>query len=313
VPRPKIFIDANVIIQAGKPLDGPIMSRIKDLVKAELIEVLTTDLTIAEVAKKHTVNDYEVIKEIGRPHFRKLVSEHIGTNLPGLSKVDLRATISKKYTEQVTAIFKGLKAKVLPIDDVKPSAVFEDYGNGNGFFSGEGKGKGKGKKHQFPDAFIFECLKAEASVESPIIIVSDDGDFDVPVESAEHISLLKTVPELFKELGLQVEAPEIEGFLEENEDALLDLVDCELKDWTLDASDVEDATIEVNAVTSVEPSDLISFGSLEEGGNILIVGTVKINAEVYYSHPDWDTATYDSEDRRLIPWDEVSGETYEHF
>lgn len=299
---PKVFIDSNVAIQSGKPPGGPIVSRIADLVTAELIEVLTTDLTVTEVAKKHTENDYEVIKNVSRPHFQKLVSEHVGGTLPSVSKVELKASISKKYADQVTAMFKDLKAKILTIDDVKPSTVFTAYGEGNGFFAE------KGKKDQFPDAFIFECLKAEASAESPVIIVSDDGDFDVPVESAEHISLLKTVPELFKELGLQVEAPEIEEFLDDNEDALLDLVDKELKDWILDPSDVEDANIEVSTVTSVEPADLISFGSIKDGGRILIIGTAKITAQVSYTHPDWSTATYDSEDKILIPWDDVSGE-----
>lgn len=301
--RPKIFIDANVIIQAGKPPGGPIVLRIADLVTAELIELLTTDLTVTEVAKKHTENDYEVIKDVGRSHFRKIVSEHVESTLPDVSKAELRASISKKYAEQVAAMFKDLQAKILTIDDVKPSTVFAAYSEGNGFFSGEGK------KNQFPDAFIFECLKAEASAESPVIIVSDDGDFDVPVESAEHISLLKTVPELFKELGLQVKAPEIKEFLLENEDELSDLVDNELNDWGLQVSDVEDAEIEEITVTSVEPVDLISFGSFKEGGSILIVGTTKITAQVLYTHPNWDEATFDSEDKRLIPFEDVTGET----
>ena len=277
------------------------MTRIADLVEAELIEFLSTDLTISEVAKKHTENDYEVIRDVGRLHFRKLVTEHVGITLPEMSKAELRASISKKFTEQVAAMFKVLKAKTLAIDDVKPSTVFAAYSEGNGFFSVEGK------KDQFPDAFIFECLKAEASAESPVIIVSDDGDFDVPIESEEHISLLKTIPELFQKLGLQVEAPEIEKFFHENEDFLMSLVEVELGDETLFASDGEDVFIEVDEVISVEPVNLISFGSLEKGGDILIVGTVKINSLIKYTHPDCDTETFDSELKRIIPDDEVAG------
>jgi len=278
--------------------------RVADLVKAELIEVLTTDLTVTEVANKHTENDYQVIKEVGRSHFRKVVSEHVGCNLPDVSTAELRASISKKYAEQVAAMFKDLQAKILTIDDVKPSTVFAAYGERNGFFSGEGK------KDQFPDAFIFECLKAEASAELPVIIISKDKDFDVPVDSVEHISLLKTVPELFQKLGLQVKAPEIEKFLSENQDELSDLVDNELNDWGLQVSDVEYAEIEESTVTCVEPVDLISFGSFKEGGSILIVGTVKITAEVSYTHPNWeDEEIFDSEGNRMIPFENVSGET----
>jgi hypothetical protein len=301
--RPKVFLDANVVIQGGKPPGGPLISRVADLVNAGLIKVLTTDLTVAEVAKKHAENDYEVIKEVGRPHFRNLVKEHLGIDLPNIHKAELRASISKRYTELVEAMFTYLRAKTLGIDNVKPSKIFVAYTERSGFFTGEGK------KDQFPDAFIFECLKAEASAKSPVIIVSNDGDFHVPVKGVEHISLLKTIPDLFQSLGLQVEAPEIEEFLEENEEELIELVDKEISDWGLQVSDVEDAEIEESTVTAVELTGLISFGSLEQGGSILVVGNAEITVTVSYTHPNWDEAMYDSEDKVLIPFDDVSGET----
>ena len=65
----KVFLDANVVIHAGKPPGGLILSRLKELINAGFITVLTTDLTCQEVAKKHTENDYNVIKEVGRPSF----------------------------------------------------------------------------------------------------------------------------------------------------------------------------------------------------------------------------------------------------
>lgn len=298
----KVFLDANVVIQAGKPPGGPIISRVSGLANAGIITVLTTDLTITEVAKKHTENDYELIKEIGRPHFRKIFEEHLGSMLPEVSKTELKKLISKKYTKQVAKMFDCLKAKRLPIDHVKPSTIFNAYTEGSGFFTGEGK------KDQFPDAFIFECLKAEASKQSPIIIVSNDDDFNIPVKNTDYISLLKTIPDLFHRLGLQVEAPEIEQFLENNKDSLIEVVDKEVSDWGLQVSDVEDAEIEESTVTDVELIDVISFGSIDHSGNILVVGTAKIIATVSYTHPDWDNAAYDSEGKVLIPFDYVSGE-----
>src|SRR5207249_582617 len=56
----KVFLDANVVIGAGKPPGGPELSRVIDLVEAELVTVLTTDLTITEVVKKHVQNDFEL-------------------------------------------------------------------------------------------------------------------------------------------------------------------------------------------------------------------------------------------------------------
>ena len=200
-------------------------------------------------------------------------------------------------------MFKRLKAKTLAIDDVKPSVVFTAYAEESGFFSGDGK------KHQFPDAFIFECLKAEASPKSPVIIVTSDGDFDVPVKNHKNISLLKTIPELFQRLGLQVDAPEIEFFLRGKEDDLRELFDKELNDWGLLVNDVEDAEIDEICVTNVELAELISFGSINKGGSILVVGSATITAAISFTHPNWDEAMYDSEDKVLIPFEDVSGET----
>ncbi|HPX62185.1 MAG TPA: PIN domain-containing protein [Deltaproteobacteria bacterium] len=250
--KTKVFLDANVVIQTGKPPGGPIMERVADLVNAGFISVLTTDLTVCEVTKKHTENDYEVIKEAGRPHFRKLAKEHLQSTLPEINKSALKETISKKYSDQVIKMFNDLDSKYLSIDNVKPSTVFADYSNGNGFFTGEGK------KDQFPDAFIFECLKAEASKETPVFIVSNDDDFKNPVKSINHISLLKSIPDLFKELGLQVEAPSVEQYLEENNKVLIELFDNELTDWGLQVSDIEDAEIEESTVTNIELSNIIS-------------------------------------------------------
>lgn len=300
---PKVFIDANVVIQAGKPPGGPILTRVADLVKAELIEVLTTDLTVTEVAKKHAENDYEVIKEVGRPHFRKVVAEALGVALPETSKAELKAGLLRKYEKLTRELFKGLSATILPVDDVKPSTVFTSYAEGTGFFSGEGK------KDQFPDAFIFECLKAQASSDSPVIIVSDDGDFEKPAEGEPDIQLLTSLPDLFEKLGLQVEAPEVNAFLNSHQSDLLKAVDRELSDWGLQATDVEDADIEETAVTAVDIEGLASFGSSDGKGPILVVGRMSITATATYTHPNWDEAIYDSEEGRLIPFGDVSGET----
>jgi hypothetical protein len=85
-------------------------------------------------------------------------------------------------------------------------------------------------------------------------------------------------------------------------------VDREVNEWGLQVVDVEDGEIEETSVTGLEPTEIVSFGAFEEGGNILVVGSAKIRADVQFTHPNWDEAIYDSEDKRLIPFDSVSGE-----
>ena len=299
----KVFLDANVLIRTGRPPGGPIFERLVDLVNAGLISVITTDLTIAEVTKKHAENDYNVIKEVGRRHFRSLVSELFDVDLPEVGKSEIRDLLAQKLEPEIEKMFVALKAKILSIDDVKPSAVFKNYTEGTSFFAGDAK------KDQFPDAFIFECLRPEASKETPLVIVSDDGDFDGPVDGEEHVSILKAVPDLFKQLGLEIDAPEIDEFLDENLASVLETAEAELAQWGLQAIDVEDAYIEQTGIVGFDLSEITAFGQVEEEGSILVVGTANIKVAVSYTHPNWDDAIYDSEDKVLIPLDDVSGDT----
>jgi hypothetical protein len=221
---PKVLLDANIVISAGKPPGGPEIARVIDLVDAGLVTVLTTDLTLTEVAKKHVQNDYDLIKEICQPHFRKIVESVTGVAFPDMKRPQLRQGLKTNYDKSTAEMFKALKAKTLKIDEVKPSVVFDAYAAGNGFFSGDGK------KDQFPDAFAFECLKKEASKEKPVIVVSNDGDFNGPVKAAHHISLVNSLPELFAALGLEMEAPEVDKFLAKHNGELVELVSQELSD-----------------------------------------------------------------------------------
>ncbi|WP_077147778.1 PIN domain-containing protein [Sphingopyxis sp. KK2] len=300
---PKVFLDANVVIGAGKPPGGPEIARVVDLVEAGLISVLTTDLTTTEVAKKHVENDFETIKAISQPHFRKIVEGATGVALPVIKRPELREKLKAVYEKSTAEMFKSLEAKTLQIDDVKPSIVFDDYAAGEGFFAGDGK------KDQFPDAFAFECLKGEASKKHPVIIVSSDGDFEGPVKSADHISLVKSLPELFKSLGLEMVAPELDAFFAAHKDDLVARVDKELNAWGLQSDDVMDAEVYEITANSVEITKLTAFKSIEAGGSILVVGTIEVEAMISFTHPNWDEAMYDSEDKVLIPFEDESGET----
>ncbi|MEY9185787.1 hypothetical protein ABIG06_007342 [Bradyrhizobium sp. USDA 326] len=300
---PKVFLDANVVIRAGKPPGKPVMDALSDLVDAGFIRVLVTDLTKIEVAKKHTNNDLEEIGAVGRARFRKLVKRTIDVDLPELSADALRSKIFDRYLKEVEAMFKRLKAATLSVDEVKPSAVFDAYTHGKGVFSREAK------KDQFPDGFIFERLRLEAKPNDQLVIVSDDGDFASAVRAEKHLKHLKSVGDLFEMLGLKrEEAPDIESFLDRVKDDFVARVNDEVADWGLQVSDVEDAEIDDSTVTNVEIIDMNTYDATQDRGEILVVGRLKMDVQVSFTHPDWDTAVYDSEDKVLIPFDKVSDE-----
>jgi pterin-4a-carbinolamine dehydratase len=301
-PR-KIFLDANVVIRAGKPPGGPLIGRVADLVDAGYVKVVTTDLTKMEIAKKHTGNDFEVMGNLTKRRVRDLADEIFGVKLPGISPADLHRKLLEKHQASVEKMFRLLRAETLSIDSVKPSFVFDAYARKAGLFGDDAK------KDQFPDAFIFETLKAAATKGDPLTIVSDDKDFAAAIKDAEHICRLKSIADLFAELGLMIEAaPDVEDFVENNLDNIIVAVDNELNQWGLQVSDIDDAEIDESTVENVRLNDFRTFRTADKSKDILVVGRIEMDVKVSYHHPDWDTATYDSEDKVLLPHHTVEGE-----
>jgi PIN domain len=299
----KVFLDANVVIRAGKPPGTPLIPRVTDLVDAGLVKIVTTDLTKIEIAKKHASNDFEIIGGIARRRFRELTKETIGVELPTISAGELKNKLFEKYQPLTNDMFMKLRAETLSIDEVKPSAVFESYRRETGLFSGEAK------KHQFPDAFIWEILKACATKDDPLIIVTDDGDLDAVIGEHEHVTRLKSIPDLFGKLGLKTDAaPDVKAFFQENESELVAAVDNELNQWGLQVMDIQDAEIDEANVQKVTIADFATFRAAGESKDILVMGQLEMEVHVSYNHPDWDSATHDSEDKVLIPHHNVDGE-----
>ena len=295
----KVFLDANIVIAVGKPPYGPEFARVIDLVKTERIEILTTDLTMVEVMRHYVKRDFEEIKCICKSQFRKLVKDSVNTQVPTISEEELWNVLKKKYRRLVKKRFKKMGAKSLRVSEVNTNKVFLEYFNERGLFA-----DGKGKKHQFPDAFVFERLKDEASKNEPIMIVSKDRDFEWPVNDQKHISFVKSLPDLFNSLGLKLEDPEIEDFLEQNFDVLIRLVKNELSNWSLEG-DIEDSEITETEVTDVVFHDTIAFKSAAKGGAILVVGRFYVLTIVNFTHPDESTSMYDSDVRGHIYYDTV--------
>ena len=304
INRPRmIFLDANVVIRAGKPPGGPLIPRVADLVDVGYVKVVTTDLTRMEIAKKHAGNDFEVLGELTKRRVRDLANEILGVKLPELSPADLHRKLIEKYQASVEEMFRSLRAETLSIDSVKPSVVFDAYARKAGLFNGDAK------KDQFPDAFIFEVLKVAATKGDPLTIVSDDKDFAAAIKDTQHITRLKSIADLFVELGLTIDAaPNVEDFVKNNLDQIVATVHNELNQWGLQVVDVDDAEIDESTVENVSLIDFRTFRTAGNGKDILVVGRIEMDVKVFYHHPDWDTATYDSEDKVLLPHHTVEGE-----
>ena len=204
-----VFFDASSFITVGAPPGNVAFQRLVDLVHYGFISVVTTDLTVAEVINYHTQETFNALRPLADPRFRRLAATHFGIEFPSLSNAMTRDQIRLHVTDGVRRMFQSLGAKIFDINVVSPSVIFEAYAQNEGLFIAQNK------KNQFPDAFIFECLKIMVSADSPILMVADDTDFDVPAEGEDNIDLVKSISGLFEKLGLKQDEPDydLEPFL----------------------------------------------------------------------------------------------------
>lgn len=275
----KVFLDANALIdEVGKPPHGSVFARLIDLIDSEQIRMVTTNVTMAEAARKHTSRDFKEMKCICSPKLRHLVEETIDTEFPAVTEKQLWEALREKYSSLMENVFKIMNTKLLKIKDANANNVFWDYFNECGFFAAGG-----GKKHQFPDAFVFERLKKEASRSEPIIIVSKDKDFVQPVNDQKHIYLVKSLPDLFGELGLKLEDPDIAQFLAENHNEIERIVSDELLNRELQGN-LENSEITEIEVIEVNIDNTIAFKSADEKGPILVAGSFYVLTMVSFTH-----------------------------
>lgn len=90
--RYKVFLDADIAIGMGKPPGNWIFQRLVDLVNVGLLSIVTTELTIGQIVKHHVNDAYKTLEPLRESHFRNVVSNVLGIDLPHKRNADWRLT-----------------------------------------------------------------------------------------------------------------------------------------------------------------------------------------------------------------------------
>jgi len=300
----RVFVDANVWISWGYQLSKAEASTLADLVEHELVRVVVTDLTVIEVAKRFRDIDFEKLEPLTKADIRGLAKQHMDLAIPVVDREELRSSLFGGHLDAVKRrLHSRFNAEVRSIDAVKPSEVLTHYTNGTGLFGPAGK------KNQFPDSFIFSAITSDLSERNPLIVLSHDGDFASACEKTPHIQRVTSMAALLKALAIEPEGAETIALVvaarSQFEPALTEM----LQDYGVEATDVEDAEIDVHYVQRVSELQLTGLYRISEEDNKYIgFGNCEVEVFISFTHPDWDTATWDSEDRVPIPHRSVDGE-----
>ena len=266
-----VFFDASSFITVGAPPGNVAFQRLVDLVHHGFISVVTTDLTIKEVINKHTRETLNALRPLVNPRLQRLALRYLDIDVPSLNNAMIRDRIRDDMTDGVQRMFQSLQARILDINVVNPSIIFEAYHLNEGLFIAQNK------KDQFPDAFIFECLKTIASADRPLLIVADDTDFDVPTEREDNIDLVKSLSGLFEQLGLKQDQPalDLETFLH---DELME--NAEFLSYVEFQDDYMDGSRVTATCQTIEFDSINAFQQLDEGAPLLLSVDAMVELDV---------------------------------
>ena len=280
-----VFFDASSFITVGAPPGNVAFQRLVDLVHHGFISVVTTDLTVNEVINHHTRETFNTLRPLTDPRFQRLAIRHFDIEFPSLNNAMTRDRIRSDMTDGVQRMFQSLQATILDINDVSPSIVFEAYHLNQGLFITQNK------RNQFPDAFIFECLKTVASADSPLMIVADDTDYDAPTKSEDNIDLVKSVSELFTKLGLQQNQPafDVESLLY---DELMD--NTEFMTYLEFQDDYIDGERVTATCQTIEFDSINAFQQLDEGAPLLLSVDTSVELDLEIDFIDGSQSQHES-------------------
>lgn len=302
-----VFVDSSIFIGKNYSYDNPSFAALKEAVVDERANLLTTDVTLEEI-KAHI---YEDAGKASQALKKVRAAVKILRNVPALNEtaifedIDQKA-VSKLLVEQLEQFLHEANAINVPVAEADTKFVFDCY-----FKKVPPFGDGK-KKSEFPDAFVLSTLSEWAeSMQEDVVVVSQDPDMLAIEDQFPRLSVvsslevfLSKVTSYFDEL-----APTAQKLLEEK----LGEIESQIEDafnWLGFILADQDGDVNETRITEIGEISAyliaLKHGKNGEPAEAQFELTTTIEFEADVSYDNLETASYDSEDKVLIPWETVN-------
>lgn len=301
-----VFVDTSVFIGKNYNYGHPSFVALKKAVVDKRVSFLITDVTLEEIKS----NISEDVEKASQALKKVRAAAKALRNIPSVNEslvfedVD-QASAGAQLVSQLEQLLKDVKAVTVSVKEADARVVFDLYFNKLPPF-GDGK-----KKSEFPDAFVLSALSEWAeSMQEDIIVVSQDLDMLGIEGPFPRLSTVGSLEEFLSKLTSYFEelTPTAQKLLEENLKEIKNQIEQEFQSLGFILAD-QDGDVNETRVTVVGgvSAYLIALNHGKNGERAVaqfeLTTTIDFEADVSYDN--LETASYDSEDKVLIPWETV--------
>lgn len=301
-----VFVDSSIFIGKNYNYDNPSFTALKEAVVNERVNLLTTDVTLEEI-KAHI---HEDLGKASQALKKVRASVKILRNLPAFNETNIfedidQKSVCKELVEQLTQFLNESKVTTVPVAEADTKYVFDCY-----FKKAPPFGDGK-KKSEFPDAFVLSTLSEWAeSMQEDVFVVSQDSDMLAIEGQFPRLSAVSSLEEVLSKVTSYFDelAPTAQKLLGDN----LEEIESQLGDaFNLLGFILADQDGDVNETRIIEIGEISAYlialkhGEIGEPAEAQFELTTTVEFEADVSYDDLETASYDSEDKVLIPWETV--------
>lgn len=307
LPISLAFLDTSVYVSTNYAFDGPLFSALRARIENQQLILGITPITVKEVEAKIRSGVSEAQEALEKAKNKAFILRNsqegciVATFLPW-NKQEVEDELLNRFRK----FLSDFDVEVLDYADVDVKEMFDLYFNKKAPF-GDTK-----KKNEFPDAFALKILESWSIEEGKrIYVVSNDSDMSYGVSNFSGLDYSPSLPDLLSTLSFKYEelAPicaEVYEFARED-------IDQELAGQFSDRGFyIDDQQGDVDEVYDVSVDDyeprLLRIEHDQGDDTVLAEFEVipKISFKARLSYDDLATASYDSEDKVLIPWHTIT-------
>lgn len=299
-----VFIDTSIFVSENFNVQGTKFDSLAALAREERVFIKSSDITLREIIcnLEEVVETAATVIQKTKKEARILRNLGLKSSYHAIFTEFPTAEIISKLTKQIKRFFKSSNTEILPALKVSPSSVFDKY-----FTKKPPFGLGK-KKTEFPDAFVLSALEKWCDkTQQEIYVISQDNDMASLCSGSGKLIHLPSL-QAFLEIVIAHDnnlAQLVHERFQRNTENIKELVSEELKETYIGLSD-EDGEGEVTSVLEVS-FDEVSIIKMTDG-----IATLELQAKIVFTSNIWfddlATASYDSEEGRLIPWRKIEEE-----